>query len=132
MAVAFGMVRPCGAIPPTSWALPGTPGVCFTPCKSPEGTLALTGEATGGHAIRRLPPYPSNGLREEGKSFLGQKNALENLFPSSPPSPRTHSHILRTFKDLRLWFLESATFGLDGMRAKWVSSQSYRQKGYNF
>ena len=27
--------------------------------------------------------------REEGKSFLGQKNALENLFHSSPPSPRT-------------------------------------------
>ena len=27
--------------------------------------------------------------REEGKSFLGQKNALENLFPSSPPSQRT-------------------------------------------
>ncbi len=44
--VAF---RFASSLPTEGWAPPGKPGDCSTPCKSPEGTLALTGAATGGH-----------------------------------------------------------------------------------
>ena len=63
---AHGPVRPFGAIPPTTWAPPGKPGTCPTPCESPQGTFALTGAVTGDHAVRGLPANltakPADGL----------------------------------------------------------------------
>ena len=63
---AHGPVRPFGAIPPTTWAHPGKPGTCPTPCESPQGTFALTGAVTGDHAVRGLPANltakPADGL----------------------------------------------------------------------
>ena len=62
LPLAHGFFRFASSLPTDGWAPPGKPGVCRTPCKSPEGTLALTGEATGGHRPVSQEQSPGNDI----------------------------------------------------------------------
>ena len=53
---APGSFRFAPFLPTKGWTPPGEPGVCPTPCESPEGTLALTGVVTGDHRPGCLLP----------------------------------------------------------------------------
>ena len=68
------MVRPFGAIPPP----------CLT-AVVPPFMRPRAATPSGGYRHARLP-LP---IAKREKVFSGRKNALETLFPSSPPSPHT-------------------------------------------
>ncbi|MBR0239731.1 MAG: hypothetical protein IJQ52_01195, partial [Bacteroidales bacterium] len=58
----------------------------FSPCQVAQFPTHLPGNRPFSRQVEHYLAHLAD-LRERGKSFLGQKNALETLFPYTPPSP---------------------------------------------